>query len=260
MELFAEIAGFTPALLCFVLAAAFFAGFVDSIAGGGGLISLPSLLLAGIPPHMALGTGKFMSTLGTTAACATYMRSGTINWRVVAAGLFFSLAGAAVGARLVLVVSPDVLGKVLVLLLPLAALCVLFPVRNGQGSLAVPRNKLLVHTPLLCFVIGLYDGFYGPSTGSFLLLGLHFMLRLPLVAASATAKPFNLASNLAAFVVFMLNGSVLYSLAVPLAAANILGNVVGSRLAIRKGAKVVRGMLFISLALLFGTLLHRYYA
>ena len=243
--------------LCFLAAAAFFAGLIDSVAGGGGLVSLPATLLAGVPPQLALGTGKFMAAMGTTASFLTYARNGAVAWRVAAVGVCFSLAGSCLGSRAVLFMDNAVLGKVILVLLPLAALLTFMPIRGKKENVA-SNAVLYTVTPLLCAGIGFYDGFFGPGTGSFMLLGLHCLLGLGLVASSGTAKAFNLASNVSSLVVFIINGKVYYFAALPMALANVAGNIVGSRLALRGGPVVIRRMLLVSLGLLFISLVWRY--
>lgn len=244
--------------LFFLAVAAFLAGLVDSIAGGGGLLSLPATLLAGIPPHLALGTGKFMAMAGTGASFLTYARSGVIVWRAAAVGVFFSFAGSLAGSYVVLLTDSAVLGKIILFLLPVAALLTFMPVRKPGGAPPPKGPALFILTPLLCAAIGFYDGFFGPGTGSFMLLSLHFILGLNLVAASGTAKAFNLASNISSLAIFVINAKVVYAVAIPMAIANIAGNILGSRLALRRGPTVVRRVLLISLGLLFVTLLRRY--
>lgn len=244
--------------LVFLAGAAFFAGFIDSVAGGGGLISLPATLLTGMPPHLALGTGKLMACLGTTASFLTYARSGVIAWRIAGIGVLFALGGSALGSKTALLVDNAVLGKVILVLLPLAAILTFVPVRKGARAKEPGKAALYVLTPLICTAVGFYDGFFGPGTGSFLLLALHLVLGLNLIAASGTAKVFNLASNLSSLVVFVVSGKVYYLAAVPMALANIAGNIAGSRMALRGGPAVVRRMLLVSLGLLFATLVWRY--
>lgn len=244
--------------LSFLCAAAFFAGFIDSIAGGGGLVSLPATLLVGIPPHLALGTGKFMAAIGSSAAFVTYARNQAVSWRIIGLGVFFSLAGSAAGTRATLAMDNAVLGKIILFLLPAAAVLTLMPVRDTVRGKKLSRPAFYGLTPLVCTAIGFYDGFFGPGTGSFMLLALHTLLGLPLVVASGTAKGFNLASNISSLVVFIVSGNVLYQAAVPMAAANMTGNILGSRLALRGGPGVIRRMLLLSLTLLFVTLLWRY--
>ena len=246
--------------LCVLMGAAFFAGFIDSVAGGGGLLSLPATLLMGLPPHLALGTGKFMAAVGTTASFITYARNKAVVWRVAAVGVVFSFLGSAAGSETALRVDNAVLGKVILVLLPLAALMTFMPVRKGTREKAIGPFALYVLTPVICLAIGFYDGFFGPATGSFMLLSLHFALGLNLIAASATAKAFNLASNVSSLAVFLLSGKVYWFAAIPMAIANMAGNILGSRLALRSGPQLVRRMLLISLCLLFATLVWRYCA
>jgi uncharacterized membrane protein YfcA len=249
--------GFLP--LCFLVVAAFLAGLMDSVAGGGGLISLPATLLVGVPPHLALGTGKFMASVGTMAAFLTYARSGMVAWRIVATGTAFSLLGAVAGTQTALHLDSALLGRVILVLLPVAAALTFLPVKRNAGGQAPGKRALWLITPLICVCIGFYDGFFGPGTGSFMLLALHFFLGLHLVAASATAKAFNLASNLSSLVVFVINGEVFYAIALPMALACMSGNILGARLALKKGPGLVRRMLLASLSLLFLSLLARYW-
>lgn len=251
-----QFIGILPIL--FLICAAFFAGLLDSMAGGGGLISLPATLVVGIPPHLALGTGKFMAAIGTTASFITYARSGMMVWRLVGIGVAFSLIGSVGGSETALYLDSAVLGKVILFLLPVAAAITFIPARRKDGK-EPGKFALYCITPLVCLVIGFYDGFFGPGTGSFMLLALHFFLGLQLVAASGTAKAFNLASNVSSLVVFFINGKIYYYAAVPMAIANVAGNILGSRLALRRGPALIRKMLLISLALLFATLIWRYY-
>ena len=244
--------------MAFLVAAALFAGFIDSVAGGGGLISLPAMLLAGLPPQTALGTGKFMATLGTSAAFVSFARNGAVVRHVAASGFLFSLLGSAAGARVAVYVSNALMGKVILCLLPVAALLTFLPVRkNMEGREAGPLALYLL-TPLICGGIGFYDGFFGPGAGSFLLLALHLILGLGLVSASGTAKAFNLASNISGLAVFLFYGKVWFLAAIPMALANIAGNMAGTRLALCGGPRIVRRMLFVSLTLLFISLIVRY--
>ncbi len=259
MEVF-DPANLSFGILLFLTAAGFFAGFIDSVAGGGGLISLPAVLVAGLPPQTALATSKFMATWGTAASVWTYARNKVILWKVGLIGSLFSLAGSALGAETALLVDNAVLGKVILILLPIAALITFFPVRKNTAQQEPGNAALYLITPLVCLAVGFYDGFFGPGTGSFMLISLHIFLGIGLIQASGTAKVFNLASNISGLIVFLLHGKVLFLAAIPMAAANILGNVAGCRLALRGGPAVVRRMLLVSLGLLFATLIWRYCA
>ena len=243
----------------FLCLAAFLTGLIDSVAGGGGLIMVPALLVAGLPTQTALGVNKFVGTLGTSAALMNFARSGLVLWRPARVGIPFALIGAAVGSRCVLAFDSATAGKIVIALLPFAALATLLPRRHVASREEISARALYALTPLICLGVGFYDGFFGPGAGSFYILAFHFITRMDLIRASATAKVLNLASNAGAFVVFLLNGQVLFFYAVPLAVVNILGNLAGSQLAIRIGPGIVRRFLLVSLLILFGTLIWRFY-
>ncbi len=240
-------------------AAAFAAGLIDSIAGGGGLITIPALLVAGVPPHYALGTNKVQACVGTTVSVLMYARGHLVVWRLALLGLPFSLTGSAIGSNLALWLDPDTLGRTLILLLPAAMLAILLPRRRESAPDTAPEgSRLWLLTPLVGLVVGAYDGFFGPSTGTFFILAFHWFLRLGLVRASASSKVLNLASNFSAMVVFIWNGKVLWPLALCMLACSVAGNWLGSRTAMRVGAGAVRVFLTISLTLLMCTLVWRY--
>ena len=244
-------------LICCATLAAGVAGFVDAIAGGGGLIVLPTLLLLDLPPHYALSTNKFSATLGTASALQTFALSGFVLWKMALKGVFFSLGGAFIGSMLTLAIAPDRLSTILTLLLPIAFIISLTPkpFRKISTPCSVPNWKLF----LICFVIGLYDGFFGPATGTFLIFAFHYFLAVELLQASATAKVLNLASNLASTLTFIGTGTMIWMLALPMAAGSILGNILGSKFAIKKGSESVRHFLSFSLFLLMATLLYKYF-
>jgi len=239
--------------LFFLCIAAFAAGFIDSIAGGGGLISLPALLISGVPPHIALGTNKLQSACGTTLATINYGRKGKIIWYIAFLGVPFALIGSLLGARLTLIISPDILTKILIFLLPPATILMFLSnillKRGEKFTYKIKRDAIVI--PAVCFVIGFYDGFYGPGTGTFMIVFLVLFANISLLHASATSKVFNLASNVGALIAFIAAGSVNYMLGFFMAIANIAGNLVGSNLAIKKGNKTIQRFVYIAIALLF---------
>ena len=237
----------------------FLAGFVDSVAGGGGLISTPALLLCGVPPHMALGTGKFASTLGSLTSLWTFARNHLVVLRIAPAGFISAFAGGMAGSALALHIDSALLGKLLVFLLPVGMVISLFSGRLVSTEGELPERHLWIRVILMGFLIGGYDGFFGPGTGSFFIIAQHLLLHMGLVRASATAKVFKLASNAGAFAVFTSGGVTLFSLGIPLAVANILGNQLGTRLAIRIGTRMVRNFLYVTLSLLLSTLAYRFF-
>lgn len=235
-------------------------GFIDAIAGGGGLLTMPALLICGVPPHMALGTNKIGACLGTAVALTNFAKNRLVNWPMVIYGLGFSLAGSWFGSLLALALPSAILAKILIILLPCAMIATLLPPKKEQNREYTNRDlKFWFLLPLVCLTIGLYDGFFGPATGSFLILGLHWVIGMGLVRASGTAKAFNLASNFSAGLSFIWHGAVFWSLALLMAACLMLGNWLGSSLAIRIGSRAVRKFLVISLLLLLVTLIWQYF-
>ncbi len=250
----------TTWVLVALMASAFAAGFIDSVAGGGGLILVPSFILAGLPPQLALGQEKIVSTLGTIAAIRNYIRNKKVIWSAVATGIPAGLIGAYVGAQAILYFAPDTIGKIILAMLPLGIVLSFIPKknRNEEYSPAINPHIILFGVPTAVFVIGFYDGFFGPGTGSFLILALHYLLRFDLVAASATSKMFNFASNIGALIAFMFAGNVLYGLAIPLVMMNLLGNHVGSSSAMKYGPKLIQRTISISLSLLMLSLGYKF--
>lgn len=246
----------TILFLCLV---AFTAGVVDSIAGGGGLLKLPAVLLTGITPQQAMGVNKFAGTLGTTAAMLNFARKGLVPWNLTILGVPGALLGSAAGGQCIMALDAATAGRILVILLPIAALVTLIPWKSRPARDVFTSHEIYGVIPLICFGVGFYDGFFGPGAGSFYIIALHFCMRMTLITASALTKVINLASNVGALVVFLLNGQVLFMYALPMAVADILGNIVGSQLAMRKGAKIVKIFLVISISILFVTLVIKYF-
>jgi uncharacterized membrane protein YfcA len=244
-----------------LVAAAFLGGFIDSIAGGGGLIALPALLATGMPAHMALGTSKFQGMCGTTSAIINFQRNQKIIWKVAFFGIPFALIGSVLGARLTLLFDPVSLARILIMILPPAAIAVFASktITRERPAGAPLSNGAIVLTILACLTIGLYDGFFGPGTGTFLIVALVLFANMGMVNASATAKTFNLASNFGAFVTFLVSGHVNFSYAIFMAVANIGGNLLGSHLTIKHGASIVQKILVVSLTILFIYLIVKYY-
>ena len=233
---------------------AFAAGFIDSIAGGGGLLMSPAYLLAGIPPTLALATNKLVSTMGTSVATANFYRKGKISLKVVAYGALLTWVGAALGSKCLLLVPQDMVAKVVMILLPVAAVAVLYPKKSLKSLDALRKRDYGIIIPLIGLVIGFYDGFFGPGSGSFLVIAFHVLLGMSLIASSANAKAFNLVSNVGALIVFMVNGKILYMLGIPLALGSMAGNFAGSHLAMKKGDGLVRLVLILALVGLLASL------
>lgn len=235
----------------------FLAGFVDAIAGGGGLISLPAYIIAGVPAHFALGTNKLASSMGTTVSTARYLKNGYIKGKdmvqIAVCASVVSLIGSSVGSSLALLVSEQVIKNLMVVVLPVVAFYVL---RNKNlGSVAagepLPAKKTFAISVLAAFFVGGYDGFYGPGTGTFLILILTGAARMDVRKASALTKVINLSSNVAALATFLVNGAVNYQLGLAAGVFCIAGHYIGSGLVVHNGQRVVRPVVLLVLAVLF---------
>ena len=218
----------------------FLAGFVDAIAGGGGLISLPAYMLAGLPPHVAIGTNKLSSAVGTTVATAQYVRKGFMVWRLAVPAILLSLLGADIGSNLTLLVPDSIFLVIMLIALPVIALYVF-----THKSLSNPfepeiTQRVWIVVLSSAFFIGMYDGFYGPGTGTFLMLLLTGLARLTTRQSAGITKAINLSSNVLSLVVFLLNGTVLLPLGLTAALFSIAGNYLGARSFIKKGDAIAR--------------------
>ena len=247
-----------PATLLLLFCAGLSAGFIDAIAGGGGLISLPAYLLAGLPAHLASGTNKLGALFGTAAATAKYARAGTIRLKAAVPAVLGALPGAYLGAQLLMLI-PERAVQVFMM----AAIPVVAGVMLWRGDRMNHPNEGRTIRTWVCFIIGLaigmYDGFFGPGTGTFLMLAFSMFCGMDLVSASGTSKLINLASNLAAMAAFLFSGNILFQLAIPAAICSIAGNMAGSSLALKKGARVIRPMFFIVLVLLMATVIWQFF-
>lgn len=247
MPLSGELLGAEPSglglllMISLLVLVALAAGVIDAIAGGGGLITLPALLSMGLPPHLALGTNKGQSVFGAFAALLSYRRAGLIDGRRARLTFPAGLLGSLAGSSLVLALRPSILSPLVIILLVLAALVVALRRTRVEGDAAARPARASVPALLLIATgLGLYDGFFGPGTGTFLLIAFSTALRLPLREATAEAKVVNLASNLAALGVFALRDQVQWWVALPMGLAQLLGGTLGARLAVKRGAPLIR--------------------
>jgi hypothetical protein len=227
--------------IAFLVGVALAAGTVDAIAGGGGLLTVPALLWVGLPPHLALATNKGQSVFGSFAALVRFARAGLVD--PVRSRVTFpaGVAGSLAGAALLLILPPDTLRPLVLALLAFAALFVALrrPARARIEDAPGPRRGPLL-AGAVSLVIGAYDGFFGPGTGTFLIVAFVALLGDGLARASAGAKVVNFASNLAALALFAANGTVAWRLALPMAAAQLAGGWTGAHLAVRRGDVLVR--------------------
>ena len=226
------------------------AGFVDSVAGGGGLISLPAYYMAGLPASTAAGTNKLSACMGTALATYNYACSGKIDRRIGLCAGFGSVFASVLGVLVMKQLSDAAVRILVMCCLPVAAVFTL----RGHGSAHERRNfspfKTTVIALLIGCAIGFYDGLVGPGTGTFLILLFIHIFRLDDVTASGTAKVPNLCSNIAALTSLFMTGDVLWQLGLPAGLCAMAGAALGSRLTVKRGAKLIRGMMLTVLILL----------
>jgi uncharacterized protein len=235
-----------------LIVAAFVAGWVDAVVGGGGLIQLPALLIglpSNTPPAVILGTNKISSFCGTATSSLTYALRIPLDWWTVAPLVIASAVGSAIGASLAKLLPKDAFTPIV--LAALIGVGIYVWRRPQLGMVSVRKHPGRGHygwTALIGLVVGAYDGFLGPGTGSFFVILLVAVLGYGFLEASATAKIANLVTNLSAIVVFGLSGSVLWGLGLMMGAANLMGGYLGARTAIRRGSSFVRKVFLIVLS------------
>ena len=239
-------------LICFGV---FCASFMDAIGGGGGIISVPCYLLAGFPVHFALGTNKLSSCLGTMASALRYVKNGCVDWGLAIPSLVLALSGAHIGTRLQLAVDERYLKFVLLIVLPVIAVILLKKksLPETRGEMNEWLRRAVVWGASL--IIGTYDGFYGPGTGTFLLLSFCYLAKVDVRTASGNVKLVNLASNIGAVTTSLAAGKVLIPVGLLAAVFSAAGQYMGAGLALKNGSKIVRPVILVVLVLLAGKIL-----
>ncbi len=237
-------------ILCFFVG---FAAFVDSIAGGGGIISAPAYLALGFPPHISLGTAKFSSILSTSVAIYRYGFGKCIAWREAGIAMVASFFGSLLGANLALMMSGRTLQLVMLTVLPFVAVFIVFRKQKLEEPDQVKKEitGILPKCAAIGFLIGIYEGLLGPGTGTFLIIAFSTVVGFDLLTASGTAKVVNIAGTVGAVITFLLSGKVLLVYAIPTAACGMFGSWLGSGLALKNGAKIIRPMMIVVVTLLF---------
>ncbi|MFV3076642.1 TSUP family transporter [Niveispirillum fermenti] len=231
-------------ILAFLAIAALLAGFIDAIAGGGGLITIPALLSAGIPPAAALATNKLQGSFGTAMATLTFWRAGQIELKTMAMPVACVFVGSATGTALVQVTGTGFMTAVIPVLLVAIAVYFLLSPRVGdmeaRARLSLPAFSLTVG-----LAVGFYDGFFGPGTGSFFALGCVALLGMNMRRATANTKLLNFTSNVVSLGVFALGGQIVWTAGLVMAVAQVAGAWAGSHATIRFGTRLVRPLLVI---------------
>jgi uncharacterized membrane protein YfcA len=240
--------------LCILFAAALFGGFVDSIAGGGGIITVPVLLAVGLPPHLALGTNKLQASFGSLTAAMNYRRGNMLRFRELLIGIAFTALGAITGTVTVQVISADWLKHIIPILL--IAIFIYVLCKPNLGAIQRPHRiaPRLFYLVFGC-AIGFYDGFFGPGTGSLWTLAFVLWLGFDLKKATAHTKALNFTSNIVALVAFFLGGYVLIVAGVIMGIGQVLGAYTGSHLVLKRGTRFVRFFFLSVVALTVGKLL-----
>ena len=220
------------------------AGFVDAIAGGGGLITVPVLLSVGVPPVAAFGTNKLQAVVGTAIAAATYWRKGFVSLKALAFAILATFIGAFLGAFVVKLIDTTLLGYTIPGALILIALYFTFAPKLTDADRHA-RLRFALFVPVMGFVIGFYDGGFGPGTGSFLTMGFVTLFGLGLTRAAGHTKVLNLTSNLGALALFIPSGDVIWPVALVMVIGQVVGGYLGALTGIRFGAKLIRPLVVV---------------
>ena len=244
--------------LAFLWFFVFLAGFIDSAAGGGGLISLPAYLFVGLPPHTAIGCNKSSASCGTTLSAARFFKTGVLDWPVAAVSAVCSSVSSYLGIRLAFMINQETFKTALVAVLPVVAVLLLLKRNFGaeNRSSDIPKKNAFILAACAGLMIGFYDGLIGPGTGIIAIIVFSAWMKYDLKTALGNAKLLNLASNYASLIAVILGRKVIYSVAVPAAVFGIIGNYIGAGFAIKKGTAFIRPLMISVIILLFGKLFY----
>ncbi len=231
----------------------FLAGFVDAIGGGGGLISLPAYLLAGLPYQVAVGCNKLSATCGTVLTAARFLKNGFINLKLSVPTIFAAILGSSVGANLMLRMDNSFMQTLLLVLLPISAVVVMHPKLfrdNPHGQLKLDARTWTTAITV-ALVMGFYDGFYGPGSGTFMIIAFTLFAKMSLPQANAQTKVINLTTNITSLTILLMEGSVLLPLGLAGAVCNMTGSFLGTGIAIKNNTRITRPVILLVMILLF---------
>ena len=236
--------------LVYVCPLLFIAGVIDAIAGGGGLIALPTYLMTGMPVHMAYGCGKLQCSMGSTMAVLRFWKNGVLDGKFAALTAVAAMAASAIATQLVLYLDGEVVRKIVLVMLPAAAILILLPKKKGQGSILkqVVNRKNILLVIAAGLLLGTYDGMFGPGVGTIDIMIFSLLLHYDLRVASANSKVVIMASNYMALVGYLTTGNIVFQIAIPATICNMLGNYVGAGLAIKNGEKLIRPLMLLIVA------------
>lgn len=245
-----ELWGYPIWSIALICIGVFVAGFVDAIGGGGGIIAVPTYLLAGLPTHYALGTNKLSSCIGTAASTFRYIKNGYVDWLLAAPSILLAIVGAHFGTRLQLMLDERYLKYMLLVVLPVVAFIMLkkkqLPEQRGEMNPWLQRGIVWA----TALIVGAYDGLYGPGAGTFLLFSFCHLAKLDVRTASGNVKVVNLSSNIGAVATSLMAGKVLIPIGLLAAVFSFTGQYLGAGLTIKNGSKIVRPVVVIVLILL----------
>lgn len=236
--------------ILFLCLGGFLAAFVDSIAGGGGLISMPVLLMAGLPAHLALGTNKFAGAFGCFSSAYKYSKSGKTNIELLKKLIPFTILGCLLGVKCVLSISENILNILVFLMILIVALYTYLKKDLGKEDKFENLSKENIKKGIImAFALGFYDGFFGPGTGTFLTFAFIKIYGFDFLHASSNTKILNFISNFTALILFMFSGQILYKVAIFYAISMVLGGYIGAKVAINKGSQLIKPIfLFMAVA------------
>lgn len=246
----------TVTMFLIVLPLSGIAGFVDAVAGGGGLIALPAYLIAGCPVHFAIGTNKVSSGMGTALATFRYARSGYIDWKLTVPCVLAAILGGSLGAEGALLIEERTFMIIMLFLLPMTAVYIMKGHALSDEKEDYPIRKTMVLACVIALGVGFYDGIYGPGTGTFLILLLSAIAHFKLTKANGTAKVINLTTNMSAMVVYLMNGKVLILLGLAAGATNLIGSYIGTRYFDKGGARAVKPVMITVIVIFFVKVLY----
>ena len=238
--------------LFYVCPLLFIAGVIDAIAGGGGLIALPTYLMTGMPVHMAYGCGKLQCSLGSTMAVLRFWKNDVLDGKFAVLTAVAAMVASAVCTQLVLYLDGEIVRRIVLVMLPVAAILILIPKKKGKGKIIrqVVNRKNILLVLAAGLLLGTYDGMFGPGGGTIAIMIFSLLLHYDLRVASANSKMVIMASNYMALLGYLATGNIVYQIAIPATICNMLGNYVGAGLAIKNGEKLIRPLMLVIVGVL----------
>lgn len=235
----------------------FFAGIIDAVSGGGGLLTLPTFMLVGFPTHFIAGTNQCSCLFGSATALYRFVKSGKIYWFTAIISAVTAVIGSVFGAMLNLIIPEKYLQMIMLIILPIVTVMILVNREFGQENQidTLTKKQLAFRAVLIGLIWGAYTGFYGAGGGTFILLSFALFTRLDLISASGNTKVCSTAASLTATITYALSGAVVWQVALCAMVFNMVGSYLGANLALKKGANVIRPMFMFVLVLLFARLI-----